>query len=69
MALHPISFVECKRIARSAGAVDPTRVASVLYHATDRADLENSLRQLVANEPTWFRRGAAIANAHYDKVQ
>jgi hypothetical protein len=56
VSVHPFSFAECKRIACSAGAIDPMRVASVLYHATDRPDLENALRQLKANEPTWFRQ-------------
>lgn len=56
MITHPISFVECRRIACNAGAIDPMRVASVLYYATDRADLEKSLEQLKSNEPTWFRQ-------------
>jgi hypothetical protein len=56
VTVHPFPFAECKRIAYNAGAIDPLRVASVLYHAKDRADLENSLRQLRANEPAWFRQ-------------
>jgi hypothetical protein len=56
MTTRLLTLTECKRIAYTAEAVDPMRVASVLCYATDRADLENSLRQLKANEPTWFQQ-------------
>ncbi len=52
--MTPIPFATCKNIAYKAGAKDPMRVASILHHATSRADMENSLEQLKRNEPSWF---------------